>query len=106
MTDVRIPPAEGVATSAAQTVRLSASVWALGLTSLFMDISSEMIHSLLPVFLVVGLGTSAAYLGVIEGVAEATAFILNFFPAALSFFLGQQKPLALWGYGLAALTKP
>jgi MFS family permease len=78
----------------------------LGLTSLFMDISSEMIHSLLPVFLVVGLGTSAAYLGLIEGVAEATACIVKVFSGALSDYFGKRKPLALLGYGMAALTKP
>jgi MFS family permease len=85
---------------------LSTAVWALGLTSLFMDISSEMIHSLLPVVLVVGLGTSAAILGVIEGVAEATACIVKVFSGALSDYFGRRKPLALWGYGMAALTKP
>lgn len=71
-----------------------------------MDISSEMIHSLLPVFLVVGLGTSAAYLGLIEGVAEATASIVKVFSGALSDCFGRRKPLALLGYGMAALTKP
>jgi MFS family permease len=86
--------------------RLSTAVWALGLTSLFMDISSEMIHSLLPVVLVVGLGTSATYLGVIEGVAEATACIVKVFSGALSDYFGRRKPLALLGYGMAALTKP
>jgi MFS family permease len=106
MTRVPSPPADGVPASVARPVRLSAAVWALGLTSLFMDISSEMIHSLLPVFLVVGLGTSAAYLGVIEGVAEATACIVKIFSGALSDYFGRRKPLALWGYGLAALTKP
>jgi MFS family permease len=106
MTDVPIPPADEVATSAVKPARLSTAVWALGLTSLFMDISSEMIHSLLPVFLVVGLGTSTAYLGVIEGVAEATASIVKVFSGALSDYFGRRKPLALLGYGMAALTKP
>ena len=107
MADVPIPPAAGVATSAVERrPRLSTAVWALGLTSLFMDISSEMIHSLLPVVLVVGLGTSAAYLGVIEGVAEATACIVKVFSGALSDYFGRRKPLALWGYGMAAFTKP
>jgi MFS family permease len=106
MTDVPIPPADGVATSAVKPARLSTAVWALGLTSLFMDISSEMIHSLLPVVLVVGLGTSAAYLGVIEGVAEATTCIVKVFSGALSDYFGRRKPLALLGYGMAALTKP
>ena len=107
MTDVPIPPVlMGVATSAVKPVRLSSAVWALGLTSLFMDISSEMIHSLLPVVLVVGLGTSTAYLGAIEGVAEATTCIVKVFSGALSDYFGRRKPLALLGYGMAALTKP
>jgi MFS family permease len=106
MTDAPIPPAEGVAAPAVAPARLSTTVWALGLTSLFMDISSEMIHSLLPIVLVVGLGTSAAYLGAIEGVAEATACIVKVFSGALSDHFGRRKPLALWGYGMAALTKP
>jgi len=93
-------------TGAAKKIRLPAAVWALGLTSLFMDISSELIHSLLPVFLVIGLGTSAAYLGLIEGVAEATACIVKVFSGALSDYFGRRKPLALLGYGMAALTKP
>ncbi len=92
--------------SAGPKLRLSPAVWALGLTSLFMDISSEMIHSLLPVVLVVDLGASAAYLGVIEGVAEATASIVKVFSGALSDYFGRRKPLALLGYGMAALTKP
>jgi len=97
---------EGVTAPTVAPVRLSTAVWALGLTSLFMDISSEMIHSLLPVVLVVGLGTSAAYLGIIEGVAEATACIVKVFSGALSDYFGRRKPLALLGYGMAALTKP
>jgi len=82
------------------------SVWMLGLVSLFMDISSEMIHSLLPVFLVVGLGASALSLGVIEGVAEATALISRVFSGILSDWLGKRKALAVIGYGLATVTKP
>ena len=105
MTEVRTPIA-AAATSATPPLRLSGAVWALGLTSLFMDISSEMIHSLLPIVLVVGLGTSGAYLGLIEGVAEATACIVKVFSGALSDYFGRRKPLALLGYGMAALTKP
>lgn len=86
--------------------KLPAGVWALGLVSLFMDISSEMIHALLPVFLVVTLGASPALLGLIEGIAEATACIVKLFSGALSDRWGRRKPLALLGYGLAALTKP
>lgn len=85
---------------------LPAGVWALGLVSLFMDISSEMVHALLPVFVVGTLGASAVWLGVIEGVAEATACIVKVFSGTLSDRWGKRKSLALLGYGLAAVTKP
>jgi MFS family permease len=81
-------------------------VWALGLTSLLMDTSSELIHGLLPVFLVVTLGASATALGVIEGIAEATAQITRVFSGWLSDALGRRKALTVAGYGLAAVTKP
>jgi MFS family permease len=81
-------------------------VWALGFVSLLMDVSSEMIHALLPVYLVVGLGTSTLAVGIIEGVAEATASITKVFSGALSDWLGRRKFLAVLGYGLAAFTKP
>ena len=81
-------------------------VWALGLVSMFMDISSEMIHSLLPVFLVGTLGASVALVGVIEGAAEATASITKIFSGWLSDRLGKRKLLAVLGYGLGALSKP
>lgn len=82
------------------------SVWALGFVSMFMDISSEMIHSLLPIFLVSSLGAGAAVVGLIEGVSEAAALIIRAFSGALSDRLGRRKALALAGYGLGALTKP
>lgn len=85
---------------------LPPGVWALGLVSLFMDVSSEMIHALLPVFVVGTLGAGAVWLGVIEGVAEATACIVKVFSGALSDRWGKRKSLALLGYGLAAITKP
>jgi MFS family permease len=81
-------------------------IWALGFVSMFMDISSEMIHSLLPIFLVTVLGSSAIYVGLIEGVAEATALITRAFSGALSDWLGKRKALALTGYLLGTLTKP
>jgi MFS family permease len=81
-------------------------VWALGLVSLFMDTSSEAIHSLLPVFLVSVLGASTLAVGLIEGVAEATALISRTFSGALSDRLGRRKVLAVAGYGLGALAKP
>nr|WP_298727258.1 MFS transporter [uncultured Steroidobacter sp.] len=85
---------------------LPAGVWALGLVSLFMDVSSEMIHALLPVFVVGTLGAGTIWLGVIEGVAEATANVVKVFSGALSDRWGKRKSLALLGYGLAAITKP
>ena len=81
-------------------------VWALGLVSLFMDISSEMVHALLPLYLVTVLGTSTLTVGIIEGIAEATASITKIFSGALSDYLGKRKWLAATGYGLAAVTKP
>jgi MFS family permease len=86
--------------------RLPEGVWALGFVSLFMDVSSEAIHSLLPVFLVSALGASVTTVGLIEGVAEATASITKVFSGTLSDWLGKRKGLAVVGYGLAALTKP
>jgi len=82
------------------------TVWALGIVSLLMDVSSEMIHGLLPVFLVGTLGASAAMLGMIEGIAEATASIVKVFSGWLSDRLGKRKLLAMFGYGLGALSKP
>jgi MFS family permease len=81
-------------------------VWALGLVSLLMDLSSEMIHALLPLYLVVVFGTSMLTVGIIEGIAEATALITRIFSGALSDYLGKRKLLAVLGYGLAAVTKP
>ncbi|HEY8520714.1 MAG TPA: MFS transporter [Gammaproteobacteria bacterium] len=81
-------------------------VWVLGLVSLFMDVSSEMIHALLPVFLVSVLGASVAVVGWLEGVAEAVASITKVFSGALSDRLGKRKGLTVLGYGLAAVTKP
>lgn len=86
--------------------RLPVGIWALGFVSLLMDVSSEMIHALLPVYLTVGLGASALALGVIEGIAEATAAITKVFSGALSDRIGRRKELAALGYGLAAVTKP
>ena len=81
-------------------------VWALGFVSLLMDTSSEMIHVLLPVYMVAVLGTSTLAVGIIEGIAEATASITKVFSGALSDWLGRRKSLAALGYGLAAFTKP
>jgi MFS family permease len=87
-------------------MKLPRNVWVLGFASLFMDTSSEMIHGLLPVFLVGGLGVSAFALGMIEGIAEATASISKIFSGALSDRWARRKPLIVAGYAMAALSKP
>jgi len=86
--------------------RMPRGVWVLGMVSMLMDISSEMIHSLLPLFLVTSLGVSVFVVGVIEGIAESTALITKVFSGVLSDYLGRRKGLALLGYGLGALSKP
>jgi len=86
--------------------RMPRGIWVLGFVSMFMDISSEMIHCLLPMFMVTSLGMSALSVGLIEGVAEATALIVRVFSGAWSDFLGKRKGLAVLGYGLGAVTKP
>ena len=86
--------------------RLPPAIWALGFVSLLMDVSSELIHSLLPVFLVAGLGASVLTVGLIEGLAEATALIVKVFSGAISDYWGRRKPMAVLGYGLGALSKP
>lgn len=86
--------------------RIPRSIWALGFVSLLMDVSSEMIHSLLPVFMVASLGMSALAVGLIEGAAEATALVLKVFSGVISDWWGKRKPLAVMGYGMSALCKP
>lgn len=86
--------------------RIPAAIWLLGFVSMLADIASEMIHSLLPVFMVTVLGASALAVGLVEGVAEATALIVKVFSGALSDYLGRRKALAVIGYGLGAFSKP
>lgn len=95
-------------TKTPQTLRstIPAGVWVLGFVSMLMDISSEMIHSLLPLFMVGVLGASALTVGLIEGLAESTALIVKVFSGALSDYLGKRKGLAVFGYALGAITKP
>ena len=81
-------------------------VWMLGFVSLFMDLSSELIHSVLPLFMLTSLGSSALTIGFVEGIAESTALIVKVFSGPLSDYWGRRKGLALFGYGLGALTKP
>ena len=86
--------------------KIPSGVWVLGFVSMLMDISSEMIHSLLPLFMVGTFGASAFMVGLIEGLAESTALIVKVFSGALSDYLGKRKGLAVFGYALGALSKP
>ena len=85
---------------------LPRAVWALGMVSLLMDSSSEMVHALLPLFMTGVLGASMLEVGLIEGIAEGTAAIVKVFSGTLSDWLGRRKLLLVVGYGLAALSKP
>jgi MFS family permease len=82
------------------------AVWMLGFVSLFMDISSELIHSLLPVFMVTELGASMLAVGIVEGIAESTALMVKVFSGALSDYFRKRKVLVVLGYGLGAASKP
>lgn len=88
------------------SIPIPRAVRMLGFVSLFMDLSSELVHALLPVFLVATMGMSVSALGVLEGAAEATTMIVKIFSGSVSDWLGRRKPLLLLGYGLAALSKP
>ncbi len=103
MNDGSIRPA---AAQAGARIRVPRTVWALGFVSLFMDVSSEIIHALLPVFLTTTLGASVALLGLIDGIGESTASITKVFSGYISDRIGRRKPLILIGYGLGAMSKP
>jgi len=97
------PPAPGIDRWGA---RLPPAIWMLGFVSLLMDVSSELVHSLLPVFLVTSLGASTFAVGLIEGIAGATVLLAKFFSGALSDYWQRRKPLAVFGYALSAASKP
>ena len=101
-----MPAPDGTDAAAARGRPLPAGIWVLGFVSLLMDVSSEMIHSLLPLFMVGTLGMSVVVVGLIEGLAESTALTLKVFSGVISDWIGRRKPLAVVGYGLGALTKP
>jgi MFS family permease len=92
--------------AASATAAIPRGVWVLGFVSMLMDVSSEMIHSLLPLYLTVGLGASALVVGIIEGVSEAAALIVRVFSGTLSDRLRRRKWITAAGYGMAALSKP
>ncbi len=93
-------------TAGSASPRLPGGVWALGFVSMLMDISSELVHSLLPVFMATTLGASMATIGIVEGVAEGAAAITKVFSGTLSDYFGKRKALAVAGYALGAVTKP
>ena len=84
--------------------KLPRSIWILGFVSMFMDISSELVHSLLPVFMATVLGASMVTIGFVEGIAEATASITKVFSGVVSDYFRKRKLLAVLGYGLAVVT--
>ncbi len=86
--------------------RIPTGVWVLGFVSLLMDVSSEMIHSVLPLFMVTTLGAGALAVGIVEGLAESTALIVKVFSGVLSDYVGKRKGLTVLGYALGAATKP
>ncbi|MDX1812281.1 MAG: MFS transporter [Gammaproteobacteria bacterium] len=86
--------------------KLPIGIWGLGFVSLLMDVSSELVHSLLPLYMASVLGASMLTIGLIEGIAEATAAITKVFSGVISDAIGKRKPLLIFGYGLATLSKP
>ena len=86
--------------------KLPRGIWVLGFVSMFMDISSELVHSLLPLFMATALGASMVTIGIVEGVAEGAAAITKVFSGAISDYFGKRKLLAVVGYALGAVTKP
>jgi len=86
--------------------KLPRSIWALGFVSLFMDTSSEIVHGLLPVFLVSVLGASVTSIGILEGLAEAAVLVMKVFSGPISDLMARRKPLVVLGYSMGALSKP
>ena len=82
------------------------NVFVLGIVSLFMDVSSEMIYPLIPLYLSNVLHASKTSIGVIEGIAESTASILKVFSGWLSDRVGKRKALIFWGYGISVFSRP
>ena len=99
-------PAASTASARGVYRKLPGGIWALGFVSMFMDISSELVHSLLPVFMASVLGASMVTIGIIEGLAEGAAAITKVFSGAISDYFGKRKLLTVVGYALGAMTKP
>ncbi len=101
-----VDPLSSLNSSHSDRPRIPTSIWALGLVSLFMNMSSELVHSLLPVYMVTVLGASLLSVGLIEGFAEATGLLTKVFSGVLSDYWGKRKLLTVIGYGRAAVTEP
>lgn len=104
-TDADVARIDG-AEATSKSHRIPAGIWVLGFVSMLMDISSETVHSLLPLFMLGPLGASAFMVGIVEGLAESTALIVKVFSGTLSDYLGKRKGLAVFGYALGTLSKP
>src|SRR6476659_4575746 len=103
---LRSRPVAAITPIVSSRPRLPRNVWVLGFVSLFMDLSSEIYHALLPAFITLVLGLPVTALGAIDGVAEATANFAKLFSGRLSDRSLKRKPWVMAGYGLAALSKP
>jgi MFS family permease len=106
MTSSQLSNSESLSSTKAIYRKLPRGIWVLGFVSMFMDISSELVHSLLPIFMAMVLGASMATIGIVEGVAEGAAAITKVFSGMISDYFGKRKVLAVVGYALAAMTKP
>jgi len=106
MTSLKPSNPESISSKKGFYRKLPKGIWTLGFVSMFMDSSSELVHSLLPIFMATTLGASMVTIGIIEGFAEATAAITKVFSGAISDYFRKRKLLAVIGYGLAAITKP
>jgi MFS family permease len=106
MTLLQSSNSEPISSSKGFYRKLPKGIWALGFVSMFMDISSELVHSLLPIFMATTLGASMVTIGIVEGFAEAAAAITKVFSGVISDYFQKRKFLAVVGYGLAAITKP
>lgn len=106
MTSLQQSNPESISSNKGFYRKLPKGIWALGFVSMFMDSSSELVHSLLPIFMATTLGVSMVTIGIVEGFAEAAAAITKVFSGVISDYFRKRKFLAVVGYGLAAITKP
>jgi MFS family permease len=106
MTSLQPSNPESISSNKGFYRKLPKGIWALGFVSMFMDSSSELVHSLLPIFMATTLGASMVTIGIVEGFAEAAAAITKVFSGVISDYFRKRKFLAVVGYGLAAITKP